>query len=93
MLLFLLGGMINLFVLLYLLLFVIVVVVLLWYLMIWFVVFVVVCYVVFGFDLVLFNMDNLVNLFDYYCIGMWVNFMVSVGLIVWFVVCMLNVLC
>jgi two-component system, sensor histidine kinase RegB len=47
--------------------------------------FAVACYAVLGFDSVPLNLDNPANLFDYYRAGMWVNFMVSVGLIAWFV--------
>jgi two-component system, sensor histidine kinase RegB len=84
-LLFLSGGTTNPFVSLYLPSLAIAAAVLPWYLTGWLAVFSVACYVLLGFDSVPLNMDNPANLFDYYRAGMWVNFMVSVGLIVWFV--------
>ena len=84
-LLFLSGGTTNPFVSLYLPSLAIAAAVLPWYLTAWLASFSVACYVLLGFDNVPLNMDNPANLFDYYRAGMWVNFMVSVGLIVWFV--------
>ncbi|MFC5429331.1 ATP-binding protein [Paraburkholderia denitrificans] len=84
-LLFLSGGTTNPFVSLYLPSLAIAAAVLPWYLTAWLAMFAVACYVLLGFDNVPLNMDNPANLFDYYRAGMWVNFMVSVGLIVWFV--------
>jgi two-component system, sensor histidine kinase RegB len=84
-LLFLSGGTTNPFVSLYLPSLAIAAAVLPWYLTGWLAAFAVACYVLLGFDNVPLNMDNPANLFDYYRAGMWVNFMVSVGLIVWFV--------
>ncbi|WP_026120962.1 ATP-binding protein [Paraburkholderia kururiensis] len=84
-LLFLSGGTTNPFVSLYLPSLAIAAAVLPWHLMLWLAAFAVSCYAVLGFDSVPLNMDNPANLFDYYRAGMWVNFMVSVGLIAWFV--------
>jgi two-component system, sensor histidine kinase RegB len=84
-LLFLSGGTTNPFVSLYLPSLAIAAAVLPWYFTGWLAAFSVACYVLLGFDNVPLNMDNPANLFDYYRAGMWVNFMVSVGLIVWFV--------
>ncbi|TDV37270.1 two-component system sensor histidine kinase RegB [Paraburkholderia caballeronis] len=84
-LLFLSGGTTNPFVSLYLPSIAIAAAVLPWYLAAWLAAFAVTCYVLLGFDSVPLNMDNPANLFDYYRAGMWVNFMVSVALIVWFV--------
>ncbi|WP_233861740.1 ATP-binding protein [Paraburkholderia adhaesiva] len=84
-LLFLSGGTTNPFVSLYLPSLAIAAAVLPWYLTGWLAAFAVTCYVLLGFDNVPLNLDNPNNLFDYYRAGMWVNFMVSVGLIVWFV--------
>ncbi len=84
-LLFLSGGTTNPFVSLYLPSLAIAAAVLPWYLTAWLAAFAVACYVLLGFDSVPLNMDNPANLFDYYRAGMWVNFMVSVGLITWFV--------
>jgi two-component system sensor histidine kinase RegB len=84
-LLFLSGGSTNPFVSLYLPSLAIAAAVLPWFLTGWLAAFAVACYVLLGFDNVPLNMDNPANLFDYYRTGMWVNFMVSVGLIVWFV--------
>ena len=84
-LLFLSGGTTNPFVSLYLPSLAIAAAVLPWYLMAWLAAFAVACYAVLGFDSVPLNLDNPANLFDYYREGMWVNFMVSVGLIAWFV--------
>ena len=84
-LLFLSGGTTNPFVSLYLPSLAIAAAVLPWRLMAWLAAFAVACYAVLGFDSVPLNLDNPANLFDYYRAGMWVNFMVSVGLIAWFV--------
>lgn len=84
-LLFLSGGTTNPFVSLYLPSLAIAAAVLPWYLTGWLATFAVACYVLLGIDNVPLNMDNPANLFVYYRAGMWVNFMVSVGLIVWFV--------
>jgi len=84
-LLFLSGGTTNPFVSLYLPSLAIAAAVLPWYLTAWLASFAVACYVLLGFDNVPLNLDNPANLFDYYRAGMWVNFMVSVCLIVWFV--------
>ncbi|WP_322031518.1 ATP-binding protein [Paraburkholderia sp. J76] len=84
-LLFLSGGTTNPFVSLYLPSLAIAAAVLPWYLTAWLAAFAVACYVLLGFDSVPLNLDNPANLFDYYRAGMWVNFMVSVCLIVWFV--------
>ncbi len=84
-LLFLSGGTTNPFVSLYLPSLAIAAAVLPWHLMLWLAAFAVACYAVLGFDSVPLNLDNPANLFDYYRAGMWVNFMVSVGLIAWFV--------
>ncbi|MFX1673828.1 ATP-binding protein [Paraburkholderia sp. A2WS-5] len=84
-LLFLSGGTTNPFVSLYLPSLAIAAAVLPWYLTAWLACFAVACYILLGFDNVPLNLDNPANLFDYYRGGMWVNFMVSVALIVWFV--------
>ncbi|MCC8401948.1 sensor histidine kinase [Paraburkholderia sp. MMS20-SJTN17] len=84
-LLFLSGGTTNPFVSLYLPSLAIAAAVLPWYLMAWLAAFAVTCYAVLGFNSVPLNIENPANLFDYYRSGMWVNFMVSVGLIAWFV--------
>ncbi|TCG07058.1 two-component sensor histidine kinase [Paraburkholderia steynii] len=84
-LLFLSGGTTNPFVSLYLPSLAIAAAVLPWRLMAWLAAFAVACYAVLGFESVPLNLDNPANLFDYYRAGMWVNFMVSVGLIAWFV--------
>ena len=84
-LLFLSGGTTNPFVSLYLPSLAIAAAVLPWHLMTWLAAFAVACYAVLGFESVPLNLDNPANLFDYYRAGMWVNFMVSVGLIAWFV--------
>jgi len=84
-LLFLSGGTTNPFVSLYLPSLAIAAAVLPWHLMAWLAAFAVACYAMLGFDSVPLNLENPANLFDYYRAGMWVNFMVSVGLIAWFV--------
>ncbi|WP_206955215.1 ATP-binding protein [Trinickia acidisoli] len=91
-LLFLSGGTTNPFVSLYLPSLAIAAAVLPWRHMIWLAIFAMCCYVALGFDSVPLNMDNPANVFDYYRTGMWVNFMVSVGLIAWFVARMSNAL-
>ncbi|MGU7769743.1 ATP-binding protein [Burkholderia sp. MR1-5-21] len=91
-LLFLSGGTTNPFVSLYLPSLAIAAAVLPWHLMIWLAAFAVACYALLGFDSVPLNLDNPANLFDYYRTGMWANFMVSVGLIAWFVARMSNAL-
>lgn len=91
-LLFLSGGTTNPFVSLYLPSLAIAAAVLPWRHMIWLAIFAMCCYIALGFDSVPLNMDNPANLFDYYRTGMWVNFMVSVGLIAWFVARMSNAL-
>ncbi|MGU7783387.1 ATP-binding protein [Burkholderia sp. PU8-34] len=91
-LLFLSGGTTNPFVSLYLPSLAIAAAVLPWHLMIWLAAFAVACYASLGFDSVPLNLDNPANLFDYYRTGMWANFMVSVGLIAWFVARMSNAL-
>jgi two-component system sensor histidine kinase RegB len=84
-LLFLSGGTTNPFVSLYLPSLAIAAAVLPWRHMIWLAIFAMCCYIALGFDSIPLNMDNPANLFDYYRTGMWVNFMVSVCLIAWFV--------
>ena len=91
-LLFLSGGTTNPFVSLYLPSLAIAAAVLPWRHMIWLAIFAMCCYVALGFDSIPLNMDNPANLFDYYRTGMWVNFMVSVCLIAWFVARMSNAL-
>jgi two-component system sensor histidine kinase RegB len=84
-LLFLSGGTTNPFVSLYLPSLAIAAAVLPWHLMIWLAAFAVCCYASLAFDSIPLNLENPANLFDYFREGMWVNFMVSVGLIAWFV--------
>jgi two-component system, sensor histidine kinase RegB len=84
-LLYLSGGTTNPFVSLYLPSLAIAAAVLPWYLTGWLATFAVACYVLLGLENVPLDMENPANLFIYYRAGMWVNFMVSVGLIVWFV--------
>ncbi len=91
-LLFLSGGTTNPFVSLYLPGLAIAAAVLPWTHMIWLALFAMLCYVALGFDSVPLNMDNPANVFEYYRAGMWINFMVSVGLIAWFVARMSNAL-
>lgn len=91
-LLFLSGGTTNPFVSLYLPSLAIAAAVLPWRHMIWLAIFAMCCYVALGFDSVPLNLDNPANLFEYYRAGMWANFMVSVGLIAWFVARMSNAL-
>jgi two-component system, sensor histidine kinase RegB len=84
-LLFLSGGTTNPFVSLYLPSLAVAAAVLPLRLAVWLAAFAVACYWVLSYDSVPLNLDNPANLFDYYREGMWVNFMVSVGLISWFV--------
>ncbi|HMC47250.1 MAG TPA: ATP-binding protein, partial [Caballeronia sp.] len=56
-----------------------------WRLMAWLALFAVVCYSLLTVSYVPLNMEDPLNLFEYFRIGLWVNFMVSVGLIGWFV--------
>ncbi|NVE23209.1 ATP-binding protein [Burkholderia glumae] len=91
-LLFLSGGTTNPFVSLYLPSLAIAAAVLPWHLMVWLAAFSVACYFTLGFSSVPLNLDNPANLFDYYRAGQGVNFLVSVGLIAWFVARMSNAL-
>src|SRR3984957_1007920 len=84
-LLFLSGGATNPFVALYLPSLAIAAAVLPWRLMGWLALFAVACYSLLTFSYVPLNMEDPLNLFEYFRIGLWVNFMVSVGLIGWFV--------
>ena len=84
-LLFLSGGATNPFVTLYLPSLAIASAVLPWQLMAWLALFAVVCYSLLTVSYVPLNMEDPLNLFEYFRIGLWVNFMVSVGLIGWFV--------
>src|SRR5471032_2583534 len=84
-LLFLSGGTTNPFVSLYLPSLAIAAAVLPWHLMSWLALFAVVCYSLLTVSYVPLNMEDPLNLFEYFRIGLWVNFMVSVGLIGWFV--------
>ncbi len=80
-LLFLSGGATNPFVTLYLPSLAIAAAVLPWRLMGWLALFAVACYSLLTFSYVPLNMEDPLNLFEYFRIGLWVNFMVSVGLI------------
>jgi len=84
-LLFLSGGATNPFVTLYLPSLAIASAVLPWRLTVWLALFAVVCYSLLTVSYVPLNMEDPLNLFEYFRIGLWVNFMVSVGLIGWFV--------
>ena len=84
-LLFLSGGATNPFVTLYLPSLAIAAAVLPWTLMVWLALFAVACYALLSYNFVPLNIENPANLFDYFRTGLWVNFMVSVGLIGWFV--------
>src|SRR6202790_1027129 len=84
-LLFLSGGATNPFVTLYLPSLAIASAVLPWRLTVWLALFAVVCYSLLTVRYVPLNMEDPLNLFEYFRIGLWVNFMVSVGLIGWFV--------
>jgi len=92
MLLFLSGGTTNPFVSLYLPSLAIAAAVLPWRLMAWLAALAVAGYVVLSFQSVPLDMDNPAELFDYYRLGTWVNFIISVGLIAWFVARMSNAL-
>jgi two-component system, sensor histidine kinase RegB len=84
-LLFLSGGATNPFVTLYLPSLAIAAAVLPWTMMTCLMVFAVACYALLSYNYVPLNIENPANLFDYFRTGLWVNFMVSVGLIGWFV--------
>ncbi|WP_277189267.1 ATP-binding protein [Caballeronia sp. BR00000012568055] len=84
-LLFLSGGATNPFVTLYIPSLAIAAAVLPWSMMICLAVFAVACYALLSYNYVPLNIENPANLFDYFRTGLWVNFMVSVGLIGWFV--------
>ena len=84
-LLFLSGGATNPFVTLYLPSLAIASAVLPWRLTVWLALFAVACYSLLTVSYVPLNMEDPLNLFEYFRIGLWVNFMVSVGLIGWFV--------
>jgi two-component system, sensor histidine kinase RegB len=84
-LLFLSGGTTNPFVTLYLPSLAIAAAVLPWTMMTCLAVFAVACYALLSYNYVPLNIENPANLFDYFRTGLWVNFMVSVGLIGWFV--------
>ena len=84
-LLFLSGGATNPFVTLYLPSLAIAAAVLPWSMMTCLALFAVACYALLSFNYVPLNIENPANLFDYFRTGLWVNFMVSVGLIGWFV--------
>ncbi|TCK42212.1 two-component system sensor histidine kinase RegB [Paraburkholderia sp. BL8N3] len=84
-LLFLSGGATNPFVTLYIPSLAIAAAVLPWTMMAWLAAFAVACYALLSYNYVPLNMENPANLFEYFRMGLWVNFMVSVGLIGWFV--------
>ncbi|HTJ91496.1 MAG TPA: ATP-binding protein [Pararobbsia sp.] len=84
-LLFLSGGTTNPFVSLYLPGLAIAAAVLPWRLALILAAFALCCYGLLAFVSVPLNVDEPANLFDYYRTGAWVNFVVSVGLIAWFV--------
>jgi two-component system sensor histidine kinase RegB len=84
-LLFLSGGTTNPFVTLYLPSLAIASAVLPWRLMVWLALFAVSCYALLTYNYVPLNIEDPANLFEYFREGLWVNFMVSVGLIGWFV--------
>jgi two-component system, sensor histidine kinase RegB len=84
-LLFLSGGTTNPFVTLYLPSLAIASAVLPWRLMVWLAAFAVTCYALLTYSYVPLNIEDPANLFEYFREGLWVNFMVSVGLIGWFV--------
>ncbi|WP_062601740.1 ATP-binding protein [Caballeronia calidae] len=84
-LLFLSGGATNPFVTLYLPSLAIAAAVLPWTMMACLALFAVACYALLSYNYVPLNIENPANLFDYFRTGLWVNFMVSVGLIGWFV--------
>lgn len=91
-LLFLSGGTTNPFVSLYLPSLAIAAAVLPWRLMIWLAAFAVLSHLGLGFVSVPLQLDRPSELFDYYRVGMGVNFMISVGLIAWFVAVMSSAL-
>lgn len=84
-LLFLSGGDINPFISLYLPALAIGAAVLPWPLVLLLALFAVSCYALLSFDSVPLNIESPGNMFDYYRTGIWINFMISVALIVWFV--------
>lgn len=84
-LLFLSGGTTNPFVSLYLPGLAIAAAVLPWTLALILAAFALCCYGLLAFVSIPLNIDEPANLFDYYRTGAWVNFVVSVGLIAWFV--------
>jgi two-component system sensor histidine kinase RegB len=84
-LLFLSGGTTNPFVTLYLPSLAIASAVLPWRLMVWLALFAVSCFALLTYNYVPLNIEDPANLFEYFREGLWVNFMVSVGLIGWFV--------
>ncbi|WP_250532789.1 ATP-binding protein [Caballeronia sp. AZ10_KS36] len=84
-LLFLSGGATNPFVTLYLPSLAIAAAILPWHMMACLALFAVACYALLSYNYVPLNIENPANLFDYFRLGLWVNFMVSVGLIGWFV--------
>ncbi|MEZ2350652.1 ATP-binding protein [Caballeronia sp. RCC_10] len=84
-LLFLSGGATNPFVTLYLPSLAIAAAILPWTMMTCLALFAVACYALLSYNYVPLNIENPANLFDYFRTGLWVNFMVSVGLIGWFV--------
>ncbi|WP_244814666.1 ATP-binding protein [Caballeronia sp. Lep1P3] len=84
-LLFLSGGATNPFVTLYLPSLAIAAAILPWIMMACLALFAVACYALLSYSYVPLNIENPANLFDYFRMGLWVNFMVSVGLIGWFV--------
>jgi two-component system, sensor histidine kinase RegB len=84
-LLFLSGGATNPFVTLYLPSLAIAAAILPWGMMTCLALFAVACYALLSYNFVPLNIENPANLFDYFRMGLWVNFMVSVGLIGWFV--------
>lgn len=84
-LLFLSGGSTNPFVTLYLPSLAISAAILPWTMTAWLALFAVSCYALLSYNYVPLNIENPSNLFDYFRTGLWVNFMVSVGLIGWFV--------
>jgi two-component system sensor histidine kinase RegB len=84
-LLFLSGGTTNPFVSLYLPALAIAAAVLPWTLALILAAFALCCYGLLAFESIPLNVSEPANLFDYYRTGAWVNFVVSVGLIAWFV--------
>jgi two-component system, sensor histidine kinase RegB len=84
-LLFLSGGTTNPFVSLYLPALAIAAAVLPWRLALILAAFALGCYSLLAFESIPLNIDEMGNLFDYYRTGAWINFVISVGLIAWFV--------